>query len=222
MNARKLMDIARTLVAADDGLVWRHPLAEGATDPELSQTGFALDAGEFEGEDVVIRAPIPPGERMVVVRYTVSDPFLVLPMPTGAEVLEILVKEPAPPLQAPGLSPMERVELEPGSSYRRFTASEVDGRTVRIVQGTEVHPPPVEWMAVLLSLLLAGAGLWAVGQGGPSARSPASPPRTRAQLILEVARLDETFEALTDPSAEERGVYQARRRELLRRLRTPR
>ena len=53
----------RTLVAPEDGVVWRYPLPPEATSPQLGQGDLPPDAVTFEGGRVSVRAPLPPGER---------------------------------------------------------------------------------------------------------------------------------------------------------------
>jgi hypothetical protein len=214
-------DTDRTLVASSGGLVWRYPLATGASDATMGDMDVAQDAVGFEAGDMIIRAPLPPGERLFVARYHVPDPYLDLRLPGITEHLDILVREPAPPLDAPGFTPMDRIELEPGSSYRRYAAMQVRDGSVKLTRGKEPRSPPVRWYAVALSMVLASAALWAFRQG-PGARALAREPAqgSRRSLLVEIALLDESFDARADPTPEERKAYEARRRELLRRLRS--
>jgi hypothetical protein len=110
--------------------------------------------------------------------------------------------------------------MEPGVTFRRLSGVNLDAQVLRLAEGEEDRPPPVRWLAVILSLVLGAAGTWAVQRGGTSVRPQRTPaaPRGRQALILEVARLDEAFEARPDPTPEERGAYEARRQALLRRL----
>jgi hypothetical protein len=210
----------RTLVARDGGVVWRYPLPPGARDPTVVQGGFGMGAVEFEGGDMVVRAALPPGEQIFPIQYSMPDPFLSLPLPGVTEALAVLVREPAPPLEAAALTAAGSVELEPGTTYRHFTASGLTDQVVRFTRGTRSRPPPVRWMAVILGLVLAAVGLWAVqgGRGAPGGASVGRPLSRRA-LLVQIALLDEEFEARSPPSPEERGAYAARRGELLRRLR---
>jgi hypothetical protein len=156
-----------------------------------------------------------------VVRYTVPDPFLIVPLPGRTEALEIFVREPAPLLESPALHPGEPAQLQPGATFRRLTGTGLEGTVVRLVEGRAPTQPPVRGIAVGLALLLTGVGLWAARSGGArpetGERWPAAPDRRT--LVLEVARLDEDFAARGGTATpEERGAYEARRRELLRRL----
>ncbi len=111
----------RTLVAPEGGFIWRYPLPAGIENPTVAQAEFATGAAAVEDGQLVVRTPLPPGQRLFVIRYDVPDPFLDLPLPGSTETLEILVREPAPPMDAPGLVVGDRVEIEPGSTYRRFS-----------------------------------------------------------------------------------------------------
>ncbi len=210
----------RTLVAPEGGFIWRYPLPPGLEDPVVAQAEFATGAAVVEDGDLVVRTPLPPGERLFVVRYHIPDPFVTLPLPGTTRTLEILVREPAPPLDAPGLVVGERVEIEPGTTYRRFSGSNLSNTTVRLVEANVPGRPPVRWFAVVLGILLGSVAVWAVQKGRPQRAPARTGDDARRALILEVARLDEAFDANPDPTPEERGAYQARRAELLRRLRT--
>lgn len=211
-------DTERTLVARDDGAVWRYPLPPGALDPQVAQAEFAAAGPEFEEGALVVREAIPPGERIYVVRYGSADPFLEIPMPGITEVVDVLVREPAPPLDVPGLSLLGSVELEPGTTYRRYNGGDLADATLRLLPGAGSTRFPVEWFAVAVALVLAAIGSWAVQAKARPSPAPAGAPFGRDGLILEIARLDEDFDALPSPTPEERGAYEARRRELLRRL----
>ncbi len=222
-------DAPRTLVAREDGIVWRHALPEGASDFSLGQGEFAADAVGFEGGALVVRTAIPPGERLFVARYTVPDPYLTLPIDGVTEALELLTREPAPPLEVPGLTQAQSVELEPGNTYRRYSGANLQPQVLRVAEGEVPGDFPVEWVAVLLALLLAGGGLYAFRRGAgfapapAGADAPATPPVSEAtgqrqDLILQVALLDEEFSAREAPTPEERAEYEARRQELLDRI----
>ncbi|MDP2959391.1 MAG: hypothetical protein Q8N53_23430 [Longimicrobiales bacterium] len=211
-------DEARTLVAQEGGVIWHHPLPEGAEGAEISQTDFTSGGAEVLAGEISVSAPIPPGERMFVVRYTVPDPFLSIPLPTKTEALEILIQEPAPPVEAPGLQQASQVELEPGSTFRRLAGADLAGQVVRLREGRRRFEPPVQWMAVILALILAAVGVWAVPASGGLRHTTSRQGWDRSALVLEVARLDEAFQSRADATPEERGAYEARRRDLLRRL----
>jgi len=209
----------RTLVAREGGAVWRYPLPIAARDASVSDAMQVAGGATVEDGQIVLRAALAPGEQMVVVRYTVPDPFVELPLPGVTEALEVLVREPAPPLEAPGLEAVDRLELEPGSTYRRFSGVDFSDTVVRLVEGESRRSVPPGWLALLLALVLGSAGVWIIQR--PAVEVTAPPPvRGRRALLLEVAKLDERFTANPSPTPEERGAYEARRSTLLRRLRS--
>lgn len=212
-------DLPRTLVSLDQGVVWRYPLPPAATSPTLGGD-FIPGSSEFVDGDLVVHSALPPGERVFVVRYRVPDPYISIPVPGRTEVLEVLVREPAPPVSIPVLQAGAPVEMEPGSTYRRFSGSNLTGLTVELVEGEETGRFPVEWLAVFLALLLSVVALWAVlGRPDPSAVGRAGEEGgERKALILEIARLDRDFEQMEDPSPEARARYRRERKLLLDRL----
>lgn len=213
-------DETRTLVAREGDVVWRHALPPSATGATVAQADFASAGAEIREGELAVTSPLPPGERLFVVRYAVDDPFLSLPVVGRTELLEILAQEPSPPLQGPGLERGQPVELEEGVTFQRLLGAHLEDTTLQLTEARGPGRPPVGWVALVLSLVLAGVGTWAVQRGAAPAPTPRRPVEAmdRGTLIVEVARLDEAFEARDDPTPEERGAYEARRRALLRRL----
>lgn len=212
-------DLDRTLVSLGDGAVWRYPLPDQATSPAMGGD-FIPGSSEFVDGDLVVHSALPPGERVFVIRYRVPDPYITIALPGETEVLEVLVREPAPPIEVPALETGLQVELEPGSTYRRFSGSELTDASVRIMEGEEEGSFPIQWLAVLLALLLTAVALWAVlGRSGATpAPIDGEEGGARKALIMEIARLDREFESRTEPSAEERARYRRARKALLDRL----
>ncbi len=214
----------RTLVAAKDGVVWSYPLPPGATSLELGQGDLPPDAVTFEEDRVTVRAPLPPGERMLLIRYELPTLEAEFPAPRATETFDLLVKEPAPTLDVAGLQPIDVVALDAESTYRRYSATDLIDASVSIEEGSEGGLPSMGLFAVLLAALLGGVGLFAylrpsvrpIGSRRPLAAS-AGPQDERATLILKVARLDESNKGVSDPDArrtilEQRAVLMARLR----------
>lgn len=209
-------DRDRTLVARDDGRVWGYPLPAEARDLQPGQGELSLDPMSFEEGSIVVRAAIPPGERLFVVRYTLDDLFVSLPTPGRTEAFDVLVREPAPPLEVDGMATLGAIELEPGTTYRRFGAIDLSSPFVQLREGRDRGAPPVRWIAVALALVLTAGGLFAL-RG--DARPAPVPVVDRSALLLQVARLDEEFEALNAPPPAATRAYHRRRSELVRQLR---
>ena len=212
---------ARTVVTRETGAVWRYPLAAGAAEFAVVEGDVAPDVIELADGDVVLRAPMAPGSRMFVVEYMLDDMFTAIPTPGVIDQFEVLIREPAPLMEVEGLRFLTRVELEVGSTYRRYSGQSVDLASIHLVALEAPTQPPVKSVAVVLAILLAGMGLFALRGTGLSlaAGTPVSPAVNRHGLLVQVARLDDDFEAQTDPSAAARTLYERRRAELLRRIR---
>ncbi|MDZ7779881.1 MAG: hypothetical protein U5R14_08105 [Gemmatimonadota bacterium] len=218
----------RTLIAPEGGAVWRYPLPEGARDFSSGQGEFAIDGTLFRDGVVSVRAAISPGERVFVFRYAVDDPFGPVPTPGNTEAFDLLVREPSPRVGVEGLELQGRVELEQGSTYRRYSGIDVGPGRVSVIETEQEGEIPMEWVTVLVGLALAVAALFvlkgrqapaAAGVGGsPSAGSVGAAGANRQAVLVEIARLDEAFESNASPTDEERAAYEARRAELLRQL----
>jgi len=209
-------DLPNTIVARPDGRVWGHPLPASARDVSTGEGEVAFDAASFEGGDLVVRAALPPGERLFVVRYRMDSVAVAIPNVGVAETFDVLVREPAPPLEVEGLESSDRVELEAGSTYMRFSGSDVSVPTVRILVTEEAGPPPVQWVAVILAMALTLGGVITLRAPVPSAAGSVS--EDRQSLIMQVARLDDEFEASAGTPAEQRA-YRRRRGSMLARIR---
>ena len=219
----------RTLVAVEDGVVWTYPLPPGATSLELGQGDLPPDAVTFEEGRVAVRAPLPPGERMLLIRYELPAIEAEFPAPRMTETFELLVKEPAPTLDVTGLEPIDVVALDAESTYRRYSATGLSDALVAIEEGSEGGLPSMGLFAALLAALLGGFGLFAYKRptGSPPTSispmpgalivQPTVPRDERSAVLLQVARIDELLEGTTDPDLrrpilEERASLVARLR----------
>jgi hypothetical protein len=163
-----------------------------------------------------VRAALPPGERLFVVRYVLDSPAVTIPSPGETEVFDVLVREPAPALDVDVMQQVESIDLDVGQTFRRYAAENLRAPFVRITMGEQTEPPPVEWIAVVLALVLTGGGLLALR--GRSPRSGAVSADDRRALLVQLAQLDEEFEHRGGSSSAAKREYQRRRGELMRRL----
>jgi hypothetical protein len=207
-----------TLVPRAGDVVWRYPLPSEATDFELGQGDFGPEQAVFDASGVRIESSVPPGERILVIRYRLPSPATSFPMPGFTERAELLIKEPAPRLAVTGLDPVAAVELEPGNTYRRYLGAGLQDSSVDVEEVEEGRALRIQWLTVALALLLTLAGILAVQRRGrvPPAVDTAQDERSR--ILLEIARLDESHEAQR-PDALSAEEYTRRRRELVSRLR---
>jgi len=214
-------DTDRTLLPRESGNVWRYPLPAGARDVSAIQEMSANVVG-YEGADLVFRGAIPPGPRLLVVRYFLDSLAVTIPTPGITGAMDVLVREPSPSFDVEGLTQVQPIQLEGGASYRVFSAENLTLPQVRLTLVEEEAPPPVQWIAVVLAMVLAGGGVLALrGRSTADAASKRAPAgEGRQAILLEIARLDDEYEALASPSAGRTKEYRRRRAELLKRLRS--
>jgi hypothetical protein len=229
----------RTWVQDAAGVTWRYPMPGGIGEVEVGGGDLPTELTRFPDGAVEFTGPLSPGPRQLVVRYRLDSLSLTIPLPGGVREMELLIQEPAPPVQVTGLAPAESVEMEPGIRYRRYAGADLSGAVVQVQEGEGPTSLPLEWLAVILGLGLAVVGLVAVQRGGGDAPSPSAslpgdveaqhaadpavpfvtPLDRRRRLVLEVARIDEALEegdGVPDPDR-----LRARREELLRLLGEP-
>lgn len=209
----------RTWVAADSAPTWSYPLPAGFSELQIGggDGGFTEVVAAPGG--LAVSAPLSPGPRQVIVRYTLPSLLTEFPVPGGAGEMDFLVREPAPSLEVSGLAPTESVEIEPGANYRRFSGIGVPDTTLLVVEVPEPFSFPFEWLVVILGLGLAGVGLWATVGRGPRDTAGGGASSPRQGVVAEVARLDLEIERL--PPGAERDRLVRRRRSLAARLRDP-
>jgi hypothetical protein len=212
-------DEPRTVVARPGGRTWSYPLPAEAREVMTAEGEVSSEVATYEDGHFVVRAALPPGERLFVVRYILDTPEVSFPTPGKTELLDLLVREPAPALIVEGMTRAESIELEAGETFRRYAAQNVSLPFVRVTLGEEEGPPPVQWVAILLTVVLAGAGLLAFRRRGGD-RAVVRPREARQTLLVQLARLDEEFERRKSPSTEVTREYRRRRAELLQRLKS--
>ncbi|HET9947611.1 MAG TPA: hypothetical protein VFQ22_01675 [Longimicrobiales bacterium] len=218
-------DLDRTIVAPPGGRVWSYPLVPSARDVRTEGEMFS-NVASFEGGTYNVRAALPPGERVFVVQYALDSLLVSFPTPGLTEALDVLVREPAPALDFVGLTRVESVEMDAGETFRRYAAENLSVPFVQVLPGEEASAPPVRWIAVAVALAITVAALLAL-YGGPRAAGAPRPAvsraeRTRREILLRIARLDEEFERSGSRSEAEKLAYRREREELLRRLRSGR
>lgn len=210
-------DLDRTLVPRPGGRTWSYPLAEGARDVSTAEGEMSEDVVSYEEGALVVRAALPPGERLFIVRYVLDLPAVSVPTPGETEVFDLLVREPAPPLEVEGLEQTASVELDPGESYRRYAGENYSRPVLEVILGDEIPPPPVQWIAVVLALILTVSGLVAF-RGSPAESIKAV--RSRKATLLQLARLDEEFERSGSPTKHATRRYRKQREALMQTLRS--
>ena len=203
----------KTRVAPDTAHpIWEGPLAEGIVDFEVGAADMSAEAVYRRGNRVAVAAPIPPGERQVVIGYVIppGSRTVVLPVGRDVSVLNLLVGDSAAVVPPTGLALTGQEMLE-GVAYRRYTAALVGSGVSIAVE----FPVPSRFeglgLAVLVSVVAAalvlGLGIYVVR----GRRAPVTPEGPHA-LAAEIAALDRAF------AGKETDAYRQLRAELKARL----
>jgi hypothetical protein len=210
----------RTLYSPEERVVWAYPLPESATDFQVGQADMAPDAIRFANGRLEVYSPLPPGERYLMVRYSIPENNFVLPLPGTTDRMEILVREPAPSVEFQPLALSSPVELDPGNVFRRYAADNLRDMEVVATLASEPWSLPAEWLGLAVAALLGAAGIFGYRRRGMGLRLDGGPTEgsSREQLLLSIAKLDEDFEGGEDRSARARAEYGAERKRLLSRL----
>ena len=156
-----------TLVAAVGEATWAYPLPAGASDLEVGGDQTSPDAAELVNGDLRVTSAIPPGERELVVRYRVPDPFVTLRYPGMTGEVEVLVRDPAP-LTVIGLEGAAPVEIEAGVRYQRYVGGQLVDAIVSVREASVPPRLPLGWMAVGIAMALAVAGVAATLRPHPA------------------------------------------------------
>ena len=213
-------ETGRTLVSESPGFVWSYPLIPGATDFELGQAEMSPENITLEAGELRIRTPLPPGERLFVVTYMIDEPFVSIPTPGLTAVMELLVREPAPPMRVEGLDSFPRIELEAGTTYRRYSGDNLEGSSINLTEAQVPFEFPVAWMSVILGLVLGGAGLFLLNRD-PIVRNTQTVRinlGNRESILHHIALLDEAFKGQGNRSEKERKEYLLERANLVQRV----
>ena len=224
-GSRRIVDLVvlrnagdRTRVAADTVRPsWSGPLPGGTVGLEVGQGEFSSSAVTRRGERLLFFAPLPPGEKQVVVEYLLPagsrDTRLVLEQPIG--LLNILVAEPGVEVSGPGIAFADTQVIE-GRTYRRWTGAGTAGTAVQL--SFPGAPVALRWILPALVTIVAAAfvlaGAWAA-RGPALAGGGGDPAGTADGLVTRLATLDAEFrgrESATRP--EEWRRYQDERARL--------
>lgn len=212
----------RTRIAPDTSRpVWAGVLPLGAIQFQVGESDVSSEAVYRRGDSVAVAAPVPPGEKQVVVSYILprSVPRLQLPLDQAVGRVNLLVEDSAATLEGDALDRMG-AELIEGVSFQRFARSDVAAGTpvsLRFARG-RFAPASLWWVVVSLAGLVLLSGLMLVWRRTrvPADLGPAS--SDPAVLAAQIAALDAVFEARADPSPADRKAYQRRREWLKSRL----
>jgi hypothetical protein len=208
---------ARTRIAPDTSRpVWQARLPAGAIELQAGESDVSTEAVYRRGDTVAVAAPVPPGEKQVVISYI---------LPPGRRRLDLVLDQPVErfnlliedSLAAVGGGGLERLGTETieGQAFQRFART-------NLAAGTQISialPSPgwqaarLWWLVVGLAGSILAAGLviaWRTTRparpalGGIAARDP-------SVLAAQIAALDAAFAAHPGAGEAARAAYEHQR-----------
>jgi hypothetical protein len=203
---------------AEDGPVWRYPLPEGAIGGRVLQVGPVVGPARIDGAVLTASNPIVPADNYYIIQYDLESIEMDLPLPGETGLVQLLVREPGPAIQVEGLARQPSEEIEVGVSFMRWAGQSLRDQRVSIRIGDESRARSVVWMSAILSIMLVAAGTLVIRRR-PSPATGLALSRSRRDLLVEIATLDEEFTALQDPSQKAIAQYQQKRTALVEELR---
>ena len=204
----------RTRVARDSlGASWMVPLPAGAAEVEAGEGEFSPASIEPRGDSIAVLSPLVPGQRQLVVQYTVPvGSRLVLPVAQPAESVIVLLQPGDGTVRTKGFTAADSQQVE-GRMYRRWAGSFAEPGAVEVrfadPAGSNALVPLVALLAMALGVLAA----FVLRRRRPA---PAPSPADRvSRLVEEIASLDATYAGRQgDVAADEWARYQADRARL--------
>lgn len=195
----------RTRVSEDGGPpVWSAALPADGAGFEVGASDVSDEAIAFEGGRIAVYAPIPPGERQIIIGYSLPGSVRALAVPLDQPVarMNVLAEDSSAALSGPGLTFEGHSDLE-GLPFKRWTGFDLAAGTellLRLPRGRR----SLEWVIVLVAAL-AAAGLvggfvwWWRQQGGAVPEPlPAAAPPDAETLARRIAALDREYEGQED------------------------
>jgi hypothetical protein len=209
----------RTRVAPDTSRpVWQGRLPRGATGFEVGESDVSNEAVFRRGGAIAVAAPIPPGEKQILVSYILpaDEPALALDVDQEIARLNVLVEDSAATVTGGPLAPMGVEEME-GIRFTRFAAEGIEPGTRVTVQFGErpFSPASLWWMVVVLAAATLAASMVPWWRRTRGAGVAAEEGALAAQLAAVEAALADRGSALSEP---ERQAYAQRRAALQRAL----
>ncbi len=210
-------DAATRIPAAAGGAVWRYPLPADAIGGRILQVGPSAGPARVEGTTLVASNPVLPAENYYVVQYDLESIEFDLPLPGETGIVQVMVREPAPPVRVEGLARQPSEELEFGATFMRWAGQTLRDQSIAIRMGEEGGPTVLAWTSLGLALVLVAAGSVAIR--GRDASVPVSGRRRiRRDIVVDIAKLDEAYAGIEQQSRGARARYRKRRRALVSEL----
>ena len=195
--------------------VWQGAIPHEAMELEVGQSDVSAQAVYRRGDSVAIAAPIPPGEKQILVSYLIPGSVEVLTIPLDHPVarLTVLLEDTTASIAQGPLVLRGMEELDDTFFYRYNATAVAEGTPLAVRFASQpLSLVAFWWVVVPLSALALGGGLWWWLRHAQAAAPVITDGDT---LAARIAALDEAFEARADKvTSEERQAYRRQRAEL--------
>jgi hypothetical protein len=206
-----------TRVASDTTRpVWEGAIPAQAIEFQVGESDVSAEAVIRRGDRVTVTAPVPPGERQILISYLIPTSVrrLALPIDQPVERFFLLLEDSAAVVDAP-LAPRGVEQLEQ-LAFRRYGADSLSAGTLVAAVFPAAGGSAADWWWIVIlvaSVALAGGFLWWWRRIGPLPAPADGRPSGAEAIAAEIAALDAAFEERQDDPA-----YRERRAELKARL----
>jgi hypothetical protein len=186
----------RTRVSGDAGEpVWSGTLPAAGAGFEIGASDVSEQAIAFEGGRIAVYAPIPPGERQIVLGYGLAASVreFVVPLDQPVARMNVLAQDSSATLSGAGLVAEGWSDLE-GLRLQRWTGFDLAAGT-RIVLALPAGRPSLDWAVVVVAALAAvgmtaGFAWWWRRHGSAAPGATAADP---GALARQIAALDREY-----------------------------
>ncbi len=210
-----------TRIAADTSTpVWQAALPLQAMQLEIGDSDVSPDAIYLRDGSIAVAAPIPPGQKQILLSYLLPRGAREVPITMVGYVdrMHILLEDSTATVTGADFRFIGVDEIAE-SSYRRFSDGGLDADTVVTIL---LPPPPfspqqLQWIIVLFvaAALATVLFLWMRKRSKPKTRVDGTGSDA---LAAQIALLDSEFEAKGEASERERTDYEQRRTALKQQL----
>jgi hypothetical protein len=206
----------QTRVAAGEVPTLAVPLPAGGHGFVLEDTDLSPESVQFRNDSLVVFAPLAPGERVVILQYTIPAGTRRLVFPPGVPVDTLQLLLEAGQVTPLGALPEVGAETIEGRRYGRWMGPWSGAEPLVLeVRGLVMRPDRLLVVLVAALVLAMGAGLvLLLRRHAPAPGAPAA-AATPAELVEAIARLDAQWQQRgAAASAAERTRYETERTRL--------
>jgi hypothetical protein len=207
----------RTRISPDTARpVWQGALPRGALQLEVGESDVSSEAVYRRGDSIAVAAPVPPGDKQVVVSYILprSGRRFDMTLDQAVARFNVLVEDTAATLEGDALDRMGSQSIE-GTNFVRFARNDVrPGAHVVVVFSRGAAGLTSWWWLVVGMAAAALFGSLVVAWRRTRPIPGSVIPADADTLAAQIAALDVAFEGRTDATPADRDTYQRRRAEL--------